>query len=786
MTPEDYLREIWAVADGRPAGSSVRVQIGTTHIDLTEATPDQVREAGFVHYRRPGATLTPSWVHIYIDPRPDATAAVIRDLVREVVDEHDAYPGVHSAKVVGWRWLVEQPADPIVVYVENRAAADRIRRWLEDYERRHPDVLDDATPAVTLPVMTGVALAAKPLTDATGSWGRHVSTMIKAALDETAISDDWDTFVAAAFRKLERGGVDLHAPHRNDPARQRRWAIDPLAALAEMLRASFHVPLAALRTRLGGLSDIPGTGVRARHPSELFSSDRLRRALRAISDARPDLDPALANTLPGLVIDLLLAGTARVEGQPLLPRPLLVRVLEELAREPAAALQRLGYRHATGVPDESFVQRLHRFGLLHLPADMVGPTVASPLFEAWLASARLGVMLAESARFGATSRVGAASTAAMGAVPVAALVAVVDQVVSMVVQRQGKDVAGLAAEVQALLRTVQADATRVARDGSRQEAKQRAADWVEQLAWALQRLAEAGLWARSQRPDWSTTPLVTTSAVKPPPTVDRHLVPDPELSIGELLAYLRGDVRMLAGFLIWHQDRLPQRPRVGEELRVAYFDGGYEAPSVQPGDPTGPPDVVTAGAFPLEHVAGLWRVVAVDRGLAKVRWRPNPGFAMGRGPPAVCRGASLPGECGPLVRAVEPRGRIHAWGRDQAVVPYAGLRPARRGPVRPSGCRLAAGAGARRGDKSGAAAGGGVARRPANRTRSGQCGSGRGGGYRAGAASGRREAVTRMGLAVVGRRRWERGRDGRPPVAAAPGGRGGPPGAPAGGCSAPA
>ena len=274
-------------------------------------------------------------------------------------------------------------------------------------------------------------------------------------------------------------------------------------------------------------------------------------------------------------------------------------------------------------------------------------------------------MLAESARFAGTSRVGAAGPGAMGAVPVAALVAVVDRVASMVVQRQGKDVARLAAEVRALLRAVEADAIRVARDGSRQEAKQRAADWVEQLALALQRLVEAGLWARSQRPDWSTTPLVTTSAVKPPHTLAHHLVPDPELSIGELLAYLRGDVRIPAGFLIWHQDRLRREPRVGDELRVAYFDGGYEAPTVQPGDPTGPADVATAGPFPLQQVAGLWRVVAVYRGLAKVHWRPNPGFAMGRRqrPDAVVQASR---EC--VVRWFE------RWNLEVEFLPGEGVR----------------------------------------------------------------------------------------------------------------
>src|SRR5262249_9618856 len=155
--------------------------------------------------------------------------------------------------------------------------------------------------------------------------------------------------------------------------------------------------------------------VRAQVPSRLFDTDRVARRVTEISEKLPGLRPALAASLPGLVRDLLLAGTAMVGGRPLLPYALLMRLLDGLAADPVIALRNLGYRNraSEGVPDESFAQRWARFGVQHLPVDMVGPALASPLFDEWLQSPWLGVMLAEAARFGSVDRVTADSPVAM-------------------------------------------------------------------------------------------------------------------------------------------------------------------------------------------------------------------------------------------------------------------------------------------------------------------------------------------------------------------------------------
>ena len=572
VTREDYQREILAIAEGRPAGSRVRVQKDRGYTDLTEATPQQVEDAACYQFCRPGATVTPIRVQVYIVSRRDATAGVMRAVVHQVVDDHDTFPGVVLGKVASWRRLAAKLVDRIVVYVEDDAAADLVRRWLGRYAMQHPGVLDVVTPAATLPLMDGAAQAATPLTG--GSYGTQVSDTAHAALRETMRFGDRERFQVAALDKLAQRGVDVNAVHRNLPAERlppelRRYLVDPLAELVAALPASWQAgrigtDLVRLRARLSELSDLPGTKVRARRRSPLFSADsfvanQVRDALADISSALPRLPEALATSLPGLVTDLLLAGTARVGGQPLLPHTLLLPILDRLIRDTATALDRLGYRDAatTGVPDESFTQRLARFGLLHLPAELGGRALDSELFQAWQSSPHLGVMLAESVRSGGTDRVSATGSVASGAVPVAALLAAVDALVdrlaSMVGQRPGAaedEARRRVAEVRAVLPTVRADAERMARGASRRQVQHRAGVWMDQLRWALNRLARAGLWGHGDRPDGDTTSLVAISPVQPSRADTGYVVPDGQLSSGEVLAYLRGDVLMRdpAGF----------------------------------------------------------------------------------------------------------------------------------------------------------------------------------------------------------------------------------------------
>ena len=123
----------------------MNLQLRDGKMNLLEATPDQVKAARFIRFWGPGAEAWSSRARVYVNPRPDATPALMRALVREVVDDQDEFAGVRVAKVANPE-QVSNTTDVIIVYASSEEAADRVVRWLDTYRLDHPDTLDDATP----------------------------------------------------------------------------------------------------------------------------------------------------------------------------------------------------------------------------------------------------------------------------------------------------------------------------------------------------------------------------------------------------------------------------------------------------------------------------------------------------------------------------------------------------------------------------------------------------------------------------------------------------------------
>jgi hypothetical protein len=152
---------------------------------------------------------------VYLSPRPDAAPALMRALVGEVVDDPARYPGVQWAKIAGPH-RISVRTDAVVIQTDGQQNAERVVQWLRRYEQAHPGTFQDATPLMTLEVMTGVATAAEPATR--GSFGRVRSDAVTTALAETdSRGGGWEAFRAAARDRLREAGVDPARPHANLP-----------------------------------------------------------------------------------------------------------------------------------------------------------------------------------------------------------------------------------------------------------------------------------------------------------------------------------------------------------------------------------------------------------------------------------------------------------------------------------------------------------------------------------------------------------------------------------------
>jgi len=211
-----YLDSILAIRLGRPEGA--RTRIAATDgpaldvpvvISAVQLHTFRTKTA-FVGFVRAGAGDVASGQRLYLSPRPDAAAELMRALVREVLDDPSAFPGVLHVKIAGPS-LISIRADGLVVYVDGPASADRVIQWLRGYVQTHPETFDDTIPMMPQEQIEGVGRGDSPLI-AGNSFGELRAFVVSLAL---RLSRNREEFTALVRQYLRYVGVDPDRPHAN-------------------------------------------------------------------------------------------------------------------------------------------------------------------------------------------------------------------------------------------------------------------------------------------------------------------------------------------------------------------------------------------------------------------------------------------------------------------------------------------------------------------------------------------------------------------------------------------
>jgi Zn-dependent oligopeptidase/DNA-binding CsgD family transcriptional regulator/DNA-binding LacI/PurR family transcriptional regulator/serine/threonine protein phosphatase PrpC/DNA-directed RNA polymerase specialized sigma subunit len=210
--PVSYLRELVEILEHRSpenriaysqtSAGQLEVRLG----DMAAVTGDPAA-VHFLRFSRPGEPRMRGF-RVYIHPSPDTAPGLMRDFVREVIDQPDRFPGVRSAKIAG---PVVPRNDGIVTNVNTLADAVRVLAWLRDYQQAHPDSFLWSVPAMTFQVLPGVSLGAEPVYPL--SFGEVRSQAIFVALRSTLeVNGDFATFRHRALAALAAADVDPDHP----------------------------------------------------------------------------------------------------------------------------------------------------------------------------------------------------------------------------------------------------------------------------------------------------------------------------------------------------------------------------------------------------------------------------------------------------------------------------------------------------------------------------------------------------------------------------------------------
>ncbi|RDU96874.1 GNAT family N-acetyltransferase [Trinickia dinghuensis] len=223
-----YLEKIKALLENRPADSDAKEQktLGSLSDFLR-----LFREGGntFYHFLPPNA-IRPDYPYerIYINAMPEHAADVMTFLVRNVMDDHQAYPDVDSAKVSS-PLVAHARVDNIVVYTKDSESAERVLNALSEYQQAHPDHFGIEVPAMTQGVLPGISVGAEPPPEKGNvSFGQLRSDAIWKAFKQTTTERInrtllGESFDARAFlgerarAELAAAGVDPNDPSRNLP-----------------------------------------------------------------------------------------------------------------------------------------------------------------------------------------------------------------------------------------------------------------------------------------------------------------------------------------------------------------------------------------------------------------------------------------------------------------------------------------------------------------------------------------------------------------------------------------
>jgi hypothetical protein len=248
-----YLRDLAALGENRPAGSEFVSQNGRRIPDgkggygregETDAAPlllpiKQGGELGsyplgwavqdFFHYVRPGGRGAPVTERIYINADVNHAPEIMTFVVRNILDNPQAFPGVPEAKIAGSHSAAGR-RENIIIYIDGPENSQRVLAALDDYADAHPTHFRRDTPPMTQPVRHGIATGDEPnptmVNTANAILGANEPVYSFGDIRGTAIDLAYaDTLAQTGKVRLDSSDLPLFT--RNVDARFVEFGVDP-------------------------------------------------------------------------------------------------------------------------------------------------------------------------------------------------------------------------------------------------------------------------------------------------------------------------------------------------------------------------------------------------------------------------------------------------------------------------------------------------------------------------------------------------------------------------------
>jgi hypothetical protein len=228
-SPTAYFDDLSTLARARPgeAVSNIQGLRGSMvdHLDvatqgLLDADTMAKLERGFFRFQR--SNWRPGLIseRIYINAAADHAPEVMAFLVRDIVDNPGAYPGIEMAKISGTR-AVSRRAENIVLYTTGPEATEKVLEAISLYRQHHPNHFMRSIPKMTDGRLPGVAVGAEPIAelfDGDVSFGTARAQVIHRSLTEAKQAGlEFDQFRALVRQNFKKVGIDPNAPHLNLP-----------------------------------------------------------------------------------------------------------------------------------------------------------------------------------------------------------------------------------------------------------------------------------------------------------------------------------------------------------------------------------------------------------------------------------------------------------------------------------------------------------------------------------------------------------------------------------------
>ncbi len=116
---------------------------------------------GNLHFLRANSTAKAKEA-VFVHASASWAPTVMEKVVREIVDDPKAFPGVVEARIAGAA-VAGSNTQNIAIYTEDTTSAERVMQTLQRYQREKSEAFEDDVPAMTTKVAPGLSRAVEPV-----------------------------------------------------------------------------------------------------------------------------------------------------------------------------------------------------------------------------------------------------------------------------------------------------------------------------------------------------------------------------------------------------------------------------------------------------------------------------------------------------------------------------------------------------------------------------------------------------------------------------------------------